>query len=140
METRGESFSEVPPARTTTWKSISGEIAAVEGVAGPLDRGPLDDASRLTASASASASVRGGNRGGEDAAAMEDSKTESCAVAVWQAAVAAPLRCPMGWEYRTGRLWRLKVAIAKLGLFLTVVPGFPIVQRTGPFGLRCITE
>jgi hypothetical protein len=28
LETRGESFSEVPPARTTTWKSISGEDEA----------------------------------------------------------------------------------------------------------------
>ena len=39
LETRGESFSEseVPPARTTTWKSISDEIAAVEGVTGSLD-------------------------------------------------------------------------------------------------------
>jgi hypothetical protein len=83
LETRGESFSEseVPPARTTTWKSISGETAVVEGVAGPLDS-PLTAAFRLTSSAS----VRGGNRGGEDEAAKEDSKTESCAVAAWQAA------------------------------------------------------
>ncbi len=41
LETRGESFSEVPPARTTTWKSISdgGEASATAalGRVGSLD-------------------------------------------------------------------------------------------------------
>lgn len=36
LETRGESVSEVPPARRTTWKSISGKkkTAPAEGVGG----------------------------------------------------------------------------------------------------------
>jgi hypothetical protein len=36
LETRGESFSEVPPARTTTWKSISpaAAVAAANEFAG----------------------------------------------------------------------------------------------------------
>jgi hypothetical protein len=33
LETRGESFSEVPPARTTTWKSISPAAAVAAAAA-----------------------------------------------------------------------------------------------------------